>query len=149
MLLRSIILTVALAAGATTAVAQPKAPAPAPAPKEVKPAKDEVPAADAEKFLAFFNQFADAVIQNKDNCPKMATSINAVIDANEDVIKKANEMKAANKKLPKAIEDKMTARLKDMFPAMVKCKDDAAVKTAMKRMEGPSKKSVSKPKATQ
>lgn len=118
------------------------APALAEAPKPQP--KDEVSAAEAEAFLAFFNKFADAVIKNKDACPKMATAINGVIDANQETIKKANEMKAANKKLPKAIEDKLTARLKDMFQAMVKCKDDAGVKTAMRRLDGPSKKSATK-----
>src|SRR5687768_15343224 len=76
--------------------------------------RDEVAAAEAEKFLAFFNKFVDAVIANKDNCGKMAGAINGVIDGHLDIVKKANEAKAAKKKLPKALEDKMLARVKEM-----------------------------------
>lgn len=102
--------------------------------KPAKPAKDEISAVEAEKFLVFFNQFADAVVKNKDDCAKMAGAINGVIDQNLALIKQANDAKAANKKLPKAVEEKMSARLKDMFPAMSKCKQDAGVMTAMKRL---------------
>lgn len=138
-LVRSLVTALALSALAAPVLADaPKAPP--------RAAKDEVSAAEAEKFLAFFNKFADAVIQNKDACPKMATAINGVIDTHQETIKLANEMKAANKKLPKAVEDKLTARLKDMFQAMVKCKDDAGVKAAMSRLDGPSKKAASKKK---
>lgn len=129
-------LLVSLAAVIALAAAPPSF---ADAPKEPpKPQKDEMPTEDAEKFLAFFHRFADAVVQNKDACPRMATAINGVIDGHQGVIKRANELRAANKKLPKAVEDQMTTRLKEMFAAMVKCKDDAGVKAAMRRIEGPA-----------
>ena len=102
---------------------------------DAKEKRDEVSAAEAEKFLVFFNKFVDAVIQNKDNCTKMAGSINGVIDANQDVVKKANEAKAAKKKLPKALEDKMMARVKEMIPAMQKCGGDKDVKAAVGRLD--------------
>jgi hypothetical protein len=108
--------------------------------EEPKEKRDEVSAAEAEKFLAFFNKFVDAVIQNKDNCGKMAGSINAVIDANQDVVKKANEAKAAKKKLPKALEDKMMARVKEMIPAMQKCGGDKDVKAAVGRLDPKNQK---------
>src|SRR5688572_17328773 len=97
--------------------------------------RDEVSAAEAEKFLGFFNKFVDAVIQNKENCGKMAGAINGVIDANQDIVKKANEAKAAKKKLPKALEDKMMARVKEMIPAMQKCGGDKDVKAAVGRLD--------------
>lgn len=107
----------------------------APAKKEDK----EVSQADAEKFLAFFNKFVDAIVQNKDNCPKMASAINTVIDANLDIIKKANEAKAQKKDLPKPMKEKMMARVKETMPAMAKCGEDAEVKKAIERMKPPKK----------
>jgi hypothetical protein len=97
--------------------------------------RKEVTAADAEKFLGFFNKFVDAVVASKDNCPKMATSLNAVVDANLDTVKRANDAKAANQKLPKAIEEKMMARVKEMMPAMQKCGSDKEVQKAIARLE--------------
>jgi hypothetical protein len=114
---------------AATTVASAEAPA-------APPAQDaEISKADADKFLAFFNKFVDAIVQNKDNCPKMATAINGVIDANKALIKKANEAKAAGKKLPKALEEKMMARVKEMMPAMQKCGADKDVQAALNRMD--------------
>jgi hypothetical protein len=147
-LLRTVTMITALAS-ATYAYADNKAPAPAPAapakaPDKAAPAKDapkaeEISQADAEKFLAFFNKLVDAVVANKDDCTKMATGVNGVIDSNKDMIAKANEAKAAGKKLPKSLEDKMMARVKEMMPAMQKCQNDKAVQAAFMRMDGGGK----------
>ena len=96
---------------------------------------EEIPAAEAEKFLAFFNKFVDAIVQNKDNCPKMAGGLNTLIDGNLEIIKKANEAKKAGKKLPKQYEEKMMARVKETMPAMAKCGEDKDVKSAIERMK--------------
>jgi hypothetical protein len=116
--------------GASTATAFADAPAPK---KDAK--TEEISAADADKFLAFFNKFVDAIVQNKDNCPKMAGALNGVIDTNKDLIAKANEAKASGKKLPKALEEKMMARVKEMMPAMQKCGADKDVQAAIQRMD--------------
>jgi hypothetical protein len=108
--------------------------------KAEKEQRDEISQADAEKFQGFFNKFVDAVVQNKDACPKMATAINSVIDGNVDIIKKANEAKKAKKKLPKAVEEKMMARVKEMMPAMQKCGSDKAVQDAIARLDHPDEK---------
>jgi hypothetical protein len=118
----------------TTVAAAEAPPPPAPEPKRV-----EISKAEGEKFLVFFNKMVDAIVQNKEDCPKMAAAITVVVDTNQAVIKKANDAKAAGKKLPKAIEDKMMARIKDeMMPAMQKCGGDADVQVAMNRMDKPS-----------
>jgi hypothetical protein len=118
-------------------VADKKAPVdkktPAPA---VVDKKEEISTADAEKFLVFFNKIADAMVANKDDCAKLSASLNSIIDTNAALLKKANEAKTSGKKLPKALEDKMMARVKDMMPAMQKCQSDKGVMDAMKRMDG-------------
>lgn len=110
------------------------APAPAPAPAKTV-AKKELSPQEAEKFLAFFNKFVDGVVAAKEDCVKMAATINSLIDANQDLIKKANAAKAEGKDLPQAAKDKMMARVKEMMPGMQKCGADAKVQAAMKRME--------------
>ncbi|MEO8702906.1 MAG: hypothetical protein ABI867_22870 [Kofleriaceae bacterium] len=97
--------------------------------------REEVSQADAEKFLGFFNKFVDAVVGNKDACPKMATSVNTVIDQHLDVLRAANAAREAKKKLPKSYEDKMMARVKEMMPAMQKCGTDKDVQAAIGRMD--------------
>lgn len=100
-----------------------------------KKKREEVSQADGEKLLAFFGKFVDSIVQNKDNCAKMAKDVNSVIDANADMVKLANDAKQANKSLPKQLEDKMMARVKELMPAMQKCGSDKDVKTAIARLE--------------
>ncbi|MBS1120672.1 MAG: hypothetical protein H6Q90_2900 [Deltaproteobacteria bacterium] len=127
-LLRTFTMIALLGASTATAFADT-----APPKKDAK--TEEISAADADKFLAFFNKFVDAIVQNKDNCPKMASSLNGVIDGNKDLIQKANDAKASGKKLPKALEEKMMARVKEMMPAMQKCGADKDVQAAIQRMD--------------
>lgn len=100
-----------------------------------KKKREEVSQADGEKLLAFFGKFVDAIVQNKDNCGKMAKDVTVVIDANLDAVKLASEAKAANKALPKALEEKMMARVKELMPAMQKCGNDKDVKAAIGRLD--------------
>lgn len=96
---------------------------------------DDVSQADADKFVAFFNKFVDTIVADKDNCPKMATDINKLIDANTDLLKKANEARKAGKKLPQSAEDKMKDGFKKVGDAMTKCGNDKGVQTALERMK--------------
>lgn len=144
-LLRSFTMIALLAGSAAYADTAPSKGSGAPAPTTEKkaPAADakvEISAADAEKFLAFFNKFADAMVANKDDCTKMAAALNKVIDQNQAMIKLANDAKNSGKKLPKAVEDKMMKRvMSDIAPAMQKCQSDKGVMDAMKRMDGGDK----------
>jgi len=104
-----------------------------------KKKREEVSQADGEKMLAFFGKFVDAIVQNKDNCAQMAKAVTTVIDTNQDTVKLANDAKAANKVLPKALEEKMMARVKELMPAMQKCGGDKDVKEAIKKLEPPKK----------
>lgn len=111
---------------------------------EEKKKREEVSAADAEKMLNFFGKFVDSIVQNKDNCPSMAKAVTAVIDANQDAVKLAADAKAANKTLPKAIEEKMMARVKELMPAMQKCGGDKDVKAAIAKLDKKDEKKAEK-----
>jgi hypothetical protein len=96
--------------------------------------RDEISTADADRFVAFIEKVAAAVTTNVNACPKMATAITAVVDANADVIKMATEAKAAGKKLPKAYEAKLREKTKPMEAGLEKCKDDKAVVSAIEKV---------------
>lgn len=136
-LLRHLALPIALL-GAAPALADTKPP----------PKTEEVSQADAEKHLDFFNKFADTIIANKDDCKKLTGALDTFVDANTENIKKAREIKERKLRMPKAIEEKMMARLKEMVVAMQKCQGDADVKKALERAKGepkkPSEKAASK-----
>ena len=102
-----------------------------------KKKREEVSQADGEKMLAFFGKFVDSIVQNKDNCAAMAKAVTTVIETNQDAVKLANDAKKANKVLPKALEEKMMARVKELMPAMQKCGGDKDVKDAIKKLEPP------------
>ena len=131
-----ITIVAALAAGTTAFADAPKAPAdkqaPAPAPK-----KEELSAAEAAKFVAFFDKLVDIVVANKQDCAKMAAGINGHVDANQALLKAAADAKNANKDLPQAAKDKIEKRTKDeLAPAiMAKCGQDQGVMNAFMRMK--------------
>ena len=126
---RFLTIAVAVVLGASPALAETKA----------LPKAEEVAAADAERILEFFNRFADTIIANKDECKKLAGAVNVFVDANGDNIRKAKEIKDGKKRLPKAIEEKMMARLKEMVPAVQKCQRDPDVRKALERAKGEDK----------
>jgi hypothetical protein len=116
-----------------TAAADDKKPAPAPAPAKDAPAAT-VSQADAGKFLAFFDKLVDIVVADKDACPKMATDVSAHIDANADLLKKAQEAEDKGQKLPKAAEDHIKESAQKMMGGMQKCMNDKGVQAAFSKL---------------
>jgi hypothetical protein len=115
-----------------------------PAPKKETPTKpapnaNEVPLADAEAFLAFYNKFVDLAVAAKDDCAKLTKDANALVDGNLALVKKHQENRNAGKQLPKEIKDKMLARVKELMPVMNKCGTNEGFQAAMKRIEGDKK----------
>ena len=135
-LIRTISLSLALATSISPAFAdEAKKPAPAPAPATNTPAK-----ADVDKFIAFFDKLVDTVVTDKDACPKMATDVNKLIDANQDLLKMGAEAKAKGMQLPKDAQDHMMASTKKMMGGMQKCGNDPDVQKAFQRMDMSKKK---------
>lgn len=124
----TIALVLATTAFATrTSFADDKKPAPA-------PAAAEVDSAAVAKFLVFWDKFVDTVVSDAKSCPKMATDINALIDANKELLQMAADAQKAGKKLPKSAQDHMMGSIKKLMPAMQACQADKAVQAAMMRM---------------
>ena len=138
MTLRMLALMAVLVAAGAAHADTPKADKPAPGERKTADTgktREEVPVEDAQKFLDFFNKLIDVIVQNKDACPKMAVGINHLVEANHDLVVRMNEAKASGKRMPKAIEEKMQTRIKEMVPAMQKCGTDKEVQGAIKRMD--------------
>jgi hypothetical protein len=93
--------------------------------------------ADVKRWLAFFDKLVDVVVNDKDSCPKMGSDLNSHIDANQDLLAAAQKARAEGKQLPPDAVKHMTGSFQKMGPAMMACKDDASVKSAIQRLKLP------------
>lgn len=93
-----------------------------------------ITSADAQKWLAFFDKIVDTAVADQDSCPKMAKDINALIDANKDLLDKAAKAQSEGKKLPADAQKHMEDGAKKMMPAFQKCGKDKDVGAAFKRL---------------
>jgi hypothetical protein len=138
-IVRTLSLIVALA-GASTVHAQAPAKAPAgkapaaekkaPEADKKAPAGNELSAADIQKAEKFFDDLHAAVMKNQTACPKMATSINGLLDKHQDWLKKMVE---SGKDMPQGSRDKLQKKQTEMTNGIMKCKDDKDVGAAMQR----------------
>ena len=90
--------------------------------------------ADFDKFLAFIDKVVDTAVADQDNCPKMGTDVNAIIDANKDLLAMANKARASGGKMPADVVQHMMDSAKRMAPAAQKCGKDSTVKAALARL---------------
>jgi peptidyl-prolyl cis-trans isomerase A (cyclophilin A) len=104
---------------------------------EPAPGGGEVSAADTAKLVGFFEKLMPAMVQNKDDCAKMAASIDSLVTANAPMLKSVMKQLAAGKDLPKAAEEKLTKLMTKDAASLAKCAGNAAVNNAMKRIENP------------
>jgi len=121
-LVRRVAIAIALTAG--VAAAQPDKQAPA-----------EVTPSEARAWITLFDKVVDAVVVNKDDCTKMATTLNGLIDANQEAIAIARDAKAKGKKLPASAQQHMLDSMRRMVAALDKCGRDDNVAAAFKRID--------------
>jgi hypothetical protein len=95
----------------------------------------QVTPSEAKSWLALFDKIVDTVVVDKDDCAKMATDINAVVDANQPTIAMARDAKAKGKKLPTAAQQHMADGARRMIGALDKCGRDEKVGTAFRRID--------------
>ena len=119
---RALFLAVAFASA--TASAQPDKQAPA-----------EVTPSDAKAWIALFDKIVDTVVTHREDCPKMASGINAIVDTNQSTIAIARDAKAKGKRLPASAMQAMQAGAQRMMGALDKCGRDESVAAAFKRLD--------------
>jgi len=126
-LVRSIAPSLVLAAsGAVTAPGQAVPDKQAPA---------EVTPMEARSWIALFDKVVDTVVTNRAECPKMATGLNTVIDANQETIAMARDAKAKGKRLPPAAQQQMIDGMRKMMASLDKCGRDDKVAQAFFRLD--------------
>jgi hypothetical protein len=118
-----------LALAATSAFAQDSKP------QDPKQAPAEVTPNEARAWMELFDKVVDTVVVNKDDCTKMATDLNAVVDANQPTIAMAREAKAKGKKLPPPVQQHMLDGARRMLGALDKCGRDQKVGAAFRRID--------------
>ena len=117
------------------ALAAPAAMAKGDDKKPADTAASEVDKADVQKWLAFFDKIVDAVVADKDDCTKMAKDVNALVDANKELLDKAKAAVAAGKQLPDDAKKHMMQSAQKLGPAMQKCMNDKGVQAAFMRLD--------------
>jgi hypothetical protein len=144
--IRTFTMLAVLTASTAAYADKPAPPAAKPADKPAAKPADKAPApktplteAESQRFYAFFDKLVSVVVTNKDDCVKMAAGVNAHIDASQQLLKDANDAKAAGKELPQAVKDKIAKKSTDeLLPAMkAKCAGDKAVGDAFMRLKPP------------
>ena len=123
-LVRTMGLVLAIAFAGTPVFAQPDKQAPA-----------EVTPNEARSWLALFDKVVDTVVANRDDCAKMSTGLNAVIDANQETIAMARDAKAKGKRLPANVQQQMLDGMRKMVAALDKCARDEKVAAAFRRLD--------------
>ena len=82
-----------------------------------------------------FDKIVDTVVADKDDCAKMATDLNAVVDANQPTISMARDAKAKGKRLPTSAQQHMADGARRMLGALDKCGHDDKVGAAFRRID--------------
>lgn len=118
-----------VAIGTSAAFAQePKTQEPKQAPAEVTPT-------EARNWIMLFDKVVDTVVVNREDCAKMASGINVVVDANKDTIAMAKDAKAKGKKLPQSAQQHMLDGARKLMGALDKCGRDEKVGAAFARID--------------
>ena len=103
--------------------------------QEPKQAPAEVTPNEARSWMLLFDKVVDTVVTDKDDCAKMATDLNAVVDANLETIAMARDAKAKGKKLPQAAQQHMVEGARRMLGALDRCGRDEKVGAAFRRID--------------
>ena len=103
--------------------------------EQPKQAPAEVTPNEARIWMLLFDKVVDTVVADKDDCAKMATDLDAVVDANQEAIAMARDAKAKGKKLPQAAQQHMVEGARRMLGALDKCGRDEKVGAAFRRID--------------
>jgi hypothetical protein len=97
--------------------------------------REQLSQAIADKFVVFFDKLVEIAVANKDDCAKMATGVNAHVDANQPLLKDIADAKEQHKEPPQAMKDHVMKKTRDeLQPALANCGQDKAVTAALMRL---------------
>ncbi|CAN5829058.1 hypothetical protein BH11MYX3_BH11MYX3_02670 [soil metagenome] len=127
MMLRRIVIGLALLGGAldsTETRADPTTPT-------------QLSAADTAKLVGFFDKLIPAMLVVKDDCAKMASTVDTMVTSNLPMLRSVMKQLAAGKVLPSDVQTKLADRMTKEAASLNKCAEDPAVGAAMKRIGDP------------
>ena len=81
------------------------------------------------------DKIVDTVVANREDCTKMASDINVVVDANKSTIAMAKDAKGKGKKLPASAQQHMMDGARKMMGSLDKCGRDEKVGAAFARID--------------
>jgi hypothetical protein len=93
-----------------------------------------VPAADVEKYLAFFDRLVEVVVADGKDCDKMAIDVAAHVDQNQALVDRANQAKRDGFALPQDAADHIRAGVKKMYPGIAACGGKPQVRAAFDKL---------------
>jgi hypothetical protein len=100
-------------------------------------AKAHADAATVEKFLAWFDGFANTAVADQQNCPKMGTDLNKSIDDNKALLDTITKAMQNGDEVPDGTQQHMADTGKKVAAAVaVKCTKDENVQGAIHRLPG-------------
>ena len=86
-------------------------------------------------FVSFYQHLADAIVQDKQDCARMAADINALISANSTLIAQGKAYQAQGRTLPPSAQSSIQTSNQQIAAALgARCSKDAGVKAATMRM---------------
>ncbi len=97
----------------------------------------DLSAAETGKLVGFFDKLIPAMLAVKDDCAKMATTVDAMVTANAPMLRAVMKQLAAGKVIPSDVQAKLTDRMTKDAESLNKCSQDPAVGNAMKRIGDP------------
>jgi len=91
--------------------------------------------AEAQRYMAFFDQVVATVSSAKTDCPKMSADLGKLFDANTKIIDDANKAKDQGKKLPADYDKRVKAGAEKLVADLKTCAADPAVQATFKRLD--------------
>ncbi|MBX3157136.1 MAG: hypothetical protein KF773_14265 [Deltaproteobacteria bacterium] len=92
------------------------------------------PELDVDELVRFTHRFANAIVDNQDDCDSMTTALNSVIDANAALIARVNALRAAGGKLPLRAQEAVATRGDGIREGIRRCSSSDTVRSAIKRL---------------
>ena len=102
-----------------------------------EPVGAEVSAQEADQIARVLEGLFDLFVARQDTCATLGGAIHAYVDANRVALKAAASLEASGRKLPAAVEQRITARLQGALGAIQKCAAEDDVQQAMLRVANP------------
>jgi hypothetical protein len=92
-------------------------------------------AAQTQAFLAFYDQFVGIIEANQNDCAAMATRLDALLKANQQMLADGRAATAQGRQLPAAAQQHIVDDSRRMQAGVQKCAANPAVVSALQQLQ--------------